>query len=746
MALFGSRRKITVFSAAAHLMQPDDTLIQDAVLYGVLKRKSISAAIVDAHLQSIGTKMDAALRYAENTYTLGLPNQYHGSSNLLSDTEIADIITTDLSLPYGCLVDFNLLVSMDAITATLPYLMATREFNPFNTHVLNPPVWSEGIGNKYAGQFISRTYNVTEVTLAADNVTVEITYYLHLTYQFLIEHEWVQQVVPTSRYQHTYTETTTLPAALQIGRLYYVAGYRELDSEEVASTTTEWWYYSIDSGKYPELDPNNSIDERPDAYPVIPIRYNNEYISGTNSPDIYDTGSNLLRRMGLNFDDIVDKLDENPDVADMDHAYVMLGVDLQTDNQIALGYLIDFFTYLSESDDLTIWDALAGSGITNTNFFSTSPYVNASGSTSTTEAETTIINPVDSMSLTEHGLNINITYETITSVLVVGSIGDIGQVVKTLTASHTVQNVVEEESVLTLQKQVAANTYREVKVTGLIHTNAIYNNHSIITTIDDIIASVDEHNFIIPLHRTVAQRYGLEDRNVLYHEAMVLVINSYDITRLKWYETSAFMAAFTIVTIVLTIVTAQPWVIGLSQAAQAGAGALILYLLKSAVIAAAVHYGTVAIAKKFGPDVAIVVALITTAAAAVTPKGMTFTAFGSTIPTAEAFMFLGSITLQSSNKAMNLLIQDVDAEYQEFMVDAEAQAEILKAKEDLLDKEYHIPFSYLQPSLYPEPDTATKPDRFYDKIHVGNIGTLSLNVIENYVDTALLLPEGDIFN
>ena len=753
MSLFGSRRVITVGSTASHLMEYDEHHIDNAVLYSILQNQSLSKTLIDSDLQSMGAKMNAALRYAKDTYTLGLPNQYTGSSNKVSDATLASTITTDLGLNFGCVIDFNSISVLTSIAAILPYLLYEKGYDIYSGQVSNPPTaFVDDITTfakaTYPNQGVSQTYSVKEVLLGFDNTSVHIIYRARLSYTTTnIDHDVIHRVVPIASYTEEFTEIIQLATDLQVGSLYYIAGYRELDSLGAASDTVKWWYYSIESGKYPLLDPNNNGSSDSNAYPVVPIRYNNEFISTTNEPEIFDTGTELLKRMGVSFGDLVDGLSDNPDIALIDHAYVTLGVDLQTDNQSALSYLVEFFTFLSSEDDVSIFDALAGTSVYDEdNYFVHGVYANASGSSTTTTGDDTVINPVDSISLTEHGLNIQMTYKVIISTLVDGNIGDIGFVTKTFIGSSDPSAITAKGAVLILRKQVATNLYREVTVKGLTHINAIYNGYSVVTDIDNLIADSDEHNLIIPLHYGVAKRFGLGLRNELYQESLIMVINAVDISRLAWYQTSAFKMVYTIVMVVIAAVSLQPWIAGLVGAAEWGVSMLLLYLLQSITVMAAMKYATVAIAKEFGPDKLLVTAILLMAAAVVTKGKGAIELLNLTLPTAETFMFLGSIVMEASGVSTQRLLEEAQDDYNDFILDAEAQMEVLEAAQEELDMEYTLPISYLEPPNYPSPDLLTKAEDFYNKIHIGNIGTLSLNVIENYVDTSLALPSGVIIN
>lgn len=760
MSLFGSKKKVSVFSAAAPLMHTDPDATKNAVLYAILKKQPIGATIVDTYLQGMGVKVDAAMVYARNEYALGLPNNYHSSVSYVSDSVLADVIKRDLSLPYGCIVKYNFIAPVYANTAVVPFLVDTRGYHGGTEEIsILPPGWA--LPDEYNGVAVFPQVFVDSAVLQDDNVSVLITYRAILHYGHASVADGTEphiHQVPTTEYQETYSETVTIPAGIALGKTYYVAGYSRLDSVGAASEHTDWWYYSMDSDKYPELSPAVAGSEV-HSYPVIPLRYENQSISPTNSPDVYSTGKQLLKRMGVEMDVLIDTLEGNPDIADIDHAYVMFGVDLQTDNQVSLSYLVDFFTYLADADDTTVWDRLSGvTGKSNTYSFGSHTNTSGTSNTSTDRSNPTsgaiintqTVNPIETLRLTEHGLKISLDYDRIESYFVTGSVGDVGTVTKEIKKGDKIwvgtgdnrQAEVGPDK-LTLRKQVATNQYQEVVVVGLVHQNHVYRSHSITTTPTDVLESADEHNLVIPLHMGVVRGMPLKYKNELYQESFLLIINAYEITKVKWYQTGIFKVVMLAVAVVISVASGQAWVTGLVTAMEAGIAALAIYILETVLISIAVHYASVAIAKEIGPEWAMVLAVVTMA---ISRKfSGTFTMFGDQIPTAEAFLFAGQSLMGGANEALNQLIEDVDEESNEFSVDSEAQMTVLEEKQKLLDTEFLLPFSYLEPPFnHPKPDVDTAPGQFYDKIHTGNIGTLALDVIENYSSIALLLPEPEL--
>lgn len=780
MGIFNSK-KTRVYSQAAHLMEVNPNADKDAVLYGIFKNQSIARSLVNSRLSALNVKVNQARKYAKNHYVLGLANDEQSKSGTVDDTVVADAITTDLSLPYGCLVLANESTSLSVLALVVPFLMDTRDFNPETNNIYTlPDDWTfpEHYLTKHVviDVFVSDTY--LDIVDEIEVVTVEYT--AKMTYHHLTNDEGVMffQDVPEEVYTPLYIETFPAPVGIRVGENYYIAAYqKKIDAEGTTESKVHWWYYNLSTGLYPELTPNLTEFETINAYPVIPIRYENEFMSESNEPDIYETGGKLLDRMGLDFDTIVTTMESNTEgIDEIDHAYVMFGVDLQTDNDIALGYLVEFFTYLVDISPISIWDRLEGIGhpsIKGENAYIFGSYTNISGADAETtnrpvpgedDTVTSIVNPTEGLSLTEHGLNININYDYITSVILEGNIGEVGTVTKQVVKidlgviselnrqiaapeDETAEDLrlaqkllaIREGIILIFQQQLTPNAYREVLVKDLLHVNHIYRKKSVMTSPLHVDEDEDEHNLIIPLHHTVVKRLPLFDQSRLYEQSLILVMNSYVVTKLKWYETGIFKGIVAIIGAIITIWTGQAWVLNLVVAMEAGIAALFMFVMDAVVYAGAIQYVAQLAMDIIGPEIGFIIAIVL-ATYGYFKGGFTL---GSVTATAETLLNVGMAGMKAAGDSFNDLILAVTDEYEDFLVESEEQIQELKDAQDLLTPEYMLPFSLLTPAFeYPEPDMKTKPETFYDSIHVGNVGTLSLDVVESYVNISLLLPEG----
>ena len=761
MGIGSETRNITVFSNAMPISM-DTPSLNDLVVHATLTHQSVPEVLMNTYAGGLHKKVDKARTWAKAFYPLGLPDSNTMVMFEPNNTELEAAITDSLSLPNGCVVDSTKTDELNIVMILYPYLTTTRGLELRSNFVFQdtlqmqisvlPDDWV--LPKLYDGQLI--VYSppmVQSYSLLADKKTIQITYQAVLKYADIVNSMTFTDV-PTDYYDDTYIEEYEIPANLIIGNSYCMAAYYELDAGGIPADTLKWWYYAIDSGVYDENLIVTDVLESA-GYPVVPIRYERAYINEIDNEALYTAGKKLLNKIDLSFDDIVSNLDSNPDVHEIDHAYVMFGVDLQSNNQTVLKYLITYFTQLAAVPTIDMFDKMLNasegnwyrSGVAQVQ---ASPYL--VGYENIAEYDLGLLYNMGDITFTEYGLDLLLTWSTLSVTTETGSIGEVGTITKEITgllsssiipaadifSSPTRDYQYYKRGTLWLREQISANRYTQVKLTDPVHRNTIYKSHAVMTNLGDVDGSEDEHNFILPLHYAAVMKMPISLKNELFNNAINLIVNGYEDTHVQWYETPEFTFGLTATLTLLSFGTIGPaFSAGVSALTYVGVNVVVSQLLMMLLITASLQ--VTAVSKLFGEEAAVTVGILNLVTSSYAAFGTA--AARATLTTAKAIIFATSVTLNITNQVLNKMIKDVYAEYEEFTIDAEAKMEILNAKKELLDKEYLIPFSYLQDPGHVKPDIKTKPERFYDKIHVGNIGTLTLDMIESYVDRNLILPE-----
>jgi len=546
----------------------------------------------------------------------------------------------------------------------------------------------------------------------------------------------------------------TVPTGLNFGQTYCIAPYYILDALGKPSEEVYWWYYDLASKKYPTIAVDYDIDTTVDFFPVIPLRYENADMTREDirTTPLYKTSKQLLKKINLDFNTLAENLNESEDIAEIDHAYILFGIDLQTTNVTSLVYLTEYFHMLWETAVLGRYQYLnqlqtqsplqynekvfsSRGAWDSAGYHTTEIYEYTAGGVEY-DATVTIINSTVASNLVEYGLDLSMTFSYITSVIRSGTIGAVGTATLAKTAGLNTKGWDEAERFLlgeysdlayiTLRHQITAGTYREVTVYGLAHTNFVYGDRGVHTTIDSLIEDEDNHSFIIPLHYGVARMLTIKQQNLLYQEALLLMVNSYEFTELGFFETSFFQFLIGFVMMAISVLTINP-------------GPMLAF----AIVAPA-------LSMQLGPEVMMVLAVVMILCGAYSALagsvGSLMDTLATTImemPTSQLLLRAASAVLQVVDMSIGQVVKDIMAEYEAFQIVKEQDQKRLDDAKELLKSTVLLDINLLDtPSPQYINTVSETPTAFYDRtIHIGNIGTLVLNIIPDYHNILLTLPE-----
>lgn len=777
MGFFSTEDKITVFANTCHLSEVNSDLYSDAVLYAVLSNQSIAGILTNVSANQMSGLVDTFHTYAESSYTLGLPEASYTKSITLSEADVTAAIIADTGAANGIILDYHYVVPLNYNLMIAPYLIAIRGWDP-NTGIVSilPEEYQTSDTNKYLYEG-----TIEEITFNETNTQATITYrvkrYIMARKDTDGDGTYIHDlIVRDALYYFFFTDTVDIPTGLYYGRDYCVARYYVLDAEEVPSATANWWYYDISSNTYPALAPENAIDMETDLLPIVPIRYYNQSMvrPEVQETDLYKTSKTLLDKIGVDINELASTLEENPNIADIDHAYVMFGVDLQSTEIASIYYMVEFFDHIADKAYYTVIDEIntklnnstAASwmkGFSKTNIYQastgtrTDPFVAAAETTWQAQdgSSSTISTTANSSlgSFEEYGLDVKIYYSYIRSELIVGSIGSVGHATKewVLGANQDPLFGVTyyDDSILTLKLQITDTVYKRVTIKGLVHRNVIYDGKTVATRLTDVINSEDEHNFIIPIHYNLSKKLSSMLRSQLYQDSLVLVLNSVVKTSVSWYETGFFRMITMAATMVISAVTAQYWLVSLNTAIALGTAAVLTYLMQSVFFSIAIQLALNVVADWVGPEV---MAMLTAAVIALSVyakfvKMPTIAFLPSTAPAATQLLQLSISVLSSVGSAYQNLIGDLASDALAFEEYKETKYEELEYYTDLLGEIGVDSINLLNAQAYSttlrQPATQT-PEEFYNlTIHTGNIGTLALSAPMTFCDIALTLPKPD---
>jgi len=360
-------------------------------------------------------------------------------------------------------------------------------------------------------------------------------------------------------------------------------------------------------------------------FPFLPVRLNNVSITDPSYAALFDSTKKLYKKATKNqtFDDLVAQVEDNPDLSEIDYAYVQWAVTLNTKDNDAKKYLYSFWknliplhglpsdyidnfvtsnaAYQTGLAAVTAWTA-AQSNPTNPLYGTPKPPTPSYG----TPPTVTLQFKTDSASLQDFDNRISFSFIDETTFTGIGKVGakkgdywiekgtSLNWTVTTGYVSssgedtrHTTSNSMP---LMNIYWQSGDNEYRRLRVYGAVHENFIYGGKSVRITSSEALDDTDDSGFLVPLHYPSLKEAGLVSSTQLATANTYIVFNSYKIYKKKWYETFLGMLFIIIAIVVIGALIAPGAVGGISGifGTNAAVGGALGLTGTSAVVAGAV--------------------------------------------------------------------------------------------------------------------------------------------------------------
>lgn len=725
----------------------------------------IASTLNQAYLKGMGIQIKQAYRYGRDYYALGLPDGsiFFGTPN--NDEIIAILTAIEGKEVVLTMADFG---APDLSYWIEEYLTDTYHWDTDHGGMGNPP----------AGVLPDAAINYTIdnnglVTITMTNTGSSVPDFTE-TKSFSVDYdkEYYQVIyrvktpgtpsvttvtrdtvsgdtagtVTTSETSNNFGVFTTTDTTI-VTTLDTVNNKTTIQTTVVVSTLSgkKYWMYAAGTGTYPDLDSIlNDVVRDSAYYPVVPLRVNNKDLTdpaNVSAAQFHDSKI-LMRKLNLNFLDLGDRINENPDVGDIDHAFFVMGISLNSQYPSSMDYLHEFFKYLAQ---VSPSDKEAYVEWYNEN-------VDEEGNIS----ELTPKPPVNKLYLRQSPYNISIAYQYSDMVLKSGSIGPIGTVTRT-TGTASAINIVNafdastemtaDVTVITFRKQISDTQYEEVETCGLEHVNDVYKGHSVNISGEKSLNNPDTEGFLIPLCVNVTDAQQLVDRTQMTYDCLHLVVNSYQVTKAKWYQSGIFKVVTIAITVVIAVYSVGTLAAGVTAAAAAATAAgtsvalaIAIYIGTQVAIGIAITYG-ISLASKY-----ISANFLLIAGIALMAYGLysSYTTYGSTsakgLPYAHEAMSLSSAVLKGTSQGLQSQIQDAVQEMQRNQESYERQMkEISDAMDILGTRNLDVDIDALTNSAYF--NLFESPDKFLVRTLNTNPGLDTLSSVSDYVDASLTLPD-----
>ena len=354
-------------------------------------------------------------------------------------------------------------------------------------------------------------------------------------------------------------------------------------------------------------------------FPFIAVRVNNRF----QAEGVYrDANIKALKHsMDASYNKLEKSLEATPNLKDIDNAYIMFGVPLNTKEPACRKYMFKFFEGILNQGAggtaaMTDWQRRWA--VANRSRLVWISWKQAQSDPSnalygTPEPAQQLYPPAPTNSLNMHssltGFNITVSWQGISKISGTGlgkpdaRVGDCW-VTKGATQDYTelmytsgiVGSRPASSGFITITWQLTANTYESIGVWGLHHTNIVYKGKGVDEDTDSAMADTDESSFLIPINSGIFKSMSLKDSTQMANSMGYMVLNCYTVVKQKWYQTSWFKIILIIIVIVVTVITAgaggaSAGLLGSSAAVGAAAGAAAGIALSAT---AALIVGTIA--------------------------------------------------------------------------------------------------------------------------------------------------------
>lgn len=300
------------------------------------------------------------------------------------------------------------------------------------------------------------------------------------------------------------------------------------------------------------------------TFPALVIKKNNKYLNTDDfldepwqTSDAYITTKSYARRLGLNVDDLLEMVENNPDEHKIDYAFVQPGTKINSPNQPVIEYHFNYFNRLRLvfPDNKPAFDAYrAASEHPPHSHVSMEKALNC-------PAQSFRIKDPD---IAKQSVNMEIAWRYMTYEEKSGTLTDAYEIEcgpqDLLTVRYTFvkgyRTVDYDCTKLFLRKRLNDTTYAELMVAGLWHENYIYKGHSVQSGVWDAFNDPEGDfgtGFLIPLEYEVFVSLTERERLQLSQEAMHIIFNCYKVQKEPWYATGFFKFVLMVVAIVITV-------------------------------------------------------------------------------------------------------------------------------------------------------------------------------------------------
>lgn len=613
------------------------TTVIGGVIGGDTNRRSMGEVISEAYMKGPGIKMRSYFRWADNNHypTIGIPGGVIGGTGNYVYSQIAAELSSILGM-----TDKERLWIVNVFTGSADYAYWADQYMLENHPELVETNWISEF-DEDSGNIVIIFEDLSTVTFTPTNFN-KTGIYLYILYGVVtseapnpdpIYGDWVFENNRDSfpsisgwTYINTYSEIGNLSTEEYEIEKYSKSVYGGTDPangqqyntystlylrERMEGTTTDdpsrfsWsqtdekiyigslsnmslHIYKLGTGNSTfdqlTLDPNIQYQG---FLPFIPIRHESTFLSEEYLPVVYADAKKAFKKLtGTKMSEIVDRLSENENLDDIDFAYVLPSVPLNTPSNTGREYLYRFFDKMKGSQptsqaDYTAWsDAQYAYNQSLQTWIDWKIAQEDPGNPLYGEPEPTVIEPpqrpTSFITIKSNGtaalansLVMRLSWQLIKETSGAGlkkpgaKKGEYwleilpdpqGELSAVYTANTIIDGDTPDLTSFAIHHQIDEDNWESLEVIGAVHENLIYNGKGVVITGKDALLDNEDSGFLVPLHYQTTREMSLVDFTQMSLASNYLVLNSYKVVKLKWYQTGFFKVLIVVIIIALVAI------------------------------------------------------------------------------------------------------------------------------------------------------------------------------------------------
>lgn len=527
-------------------------------------------------------------------------------------------------------------------------------------------------------------------------------------------------------------------------------------------------------------------------FPIIPLRRYNKPI------DHYDYSSDFAqfkkaykKSIGGKIEDILESIEDNPSIDDIDHCFLTFGPEINTEHREGKRYTYEFFKALMAEQTASITDV--------TNWASSQSYADYQAELEEwQEAQDNFFDPdygtprpvhvsyeipdFSTLSIKSTHKGLSIPYDTKLEWMAIGESFGTGlgkadaeindfwwevmpdvadpNYVPPSNGNDNMANFFLDGGQISVNHvrlywQKTDSTYVYLDVYGMKHINKVYDGKTVEITAKEGIEDTDESGFVVPMHYRTMKELPLVWLNELAVQNRILVFNSYQVVKQRWWQRGIFKIIFAIVIAVVAALVFPGGVgllgshlavgasLGLTGTAALVAGAVVNAIAAIALSQVLSSIAVAAFGEKWGGLIAAIAGFVIGNMAGSFHAGNGFTMNWGTLTRADVLLGLTDAVAKGVQGYVSGEIKDLAAEMEGIAKEHDAQMD------EIFELFMELGYSgvVVDPLMWTQQENSGKSfessDTFIQRTLLtgSDIAELTMTMVTDFTELSLTLPE-----